>query len=204
MKTESESANSSSAVVESKDGADEKHVRAEVLQAGLGAVQASPKTGAVLELIVRRPRGEMREVLDEARLDEVSGLEGDNWGQRGSSRTADGRAHPEMQLTIMNSRLISLIAGSRERWALAGDQLFVDLDLSAANLPAGTRLKVGETVIEITAQPHTGCGKFKARFGADAMAFVNSPLGRELRLRGANARIVSGGVIRVGDRVAKV
>jgi hypothetical protein len=180
------------------------HVPAEMLQEGLRSIRDSPKTNAILDLIVRRPGADVREALCEAQLDEADGLIGDSWIQRGSSRTPDGRPHPEMQLTIMNSRLISLIAGSRDRWTLAGDQLYVDLDLSTSNLPAGSRLRVGNAVVEITAQPHTGCSKFKARFGADALAFVNSPVGRELRLRGVNARIVSGGVIRVGDNVVKL
>ena len=183
---------------------DEQHVPAETLEAGLAAVQASPKLTSLVDLIVRRPGVGLRELAGEARLDEGSGLIGDGWQERGSSRTADGSAHPDMQLTVMNSRFVALIAGSRERWPLAGDQLFIDLDMSTTNLPAGSRLRVGEAVIEITALPHTGCAKFKARFGADALTLVNSPLGRELRLRGANARIVSGGVIRVGDDVVKI
>lgn len=179
-------------------------VPAAILEAGLLSIRESPKTGAVLDLIVRRPGVELRETTGDARLDDANGLVGDNWIQRGSSQTADGRSHPDMQLTIMNSRTIALIAASKERWPLAGDQLFTELDLSTANLPAGSRLSIGEAIIEITAQPHTGCAKFKARFGADAFAFVNSPIGRELRLRGANARIVFGGVIRVGDAVVKI
>ena len=183
---------------------DEQHASTEALQAGLSVVQHSPKMFTVLDLIVRRPSVDAREVVDEAQLDEMSGLVGDSWIQRGSGRTADGRSHPEMQLTIMNSRFIALIAGIKERWQLAGDQLFIDLDLSATNLPAGSRLRIGEAIVEITSQPHTGCNKFKTRFGAEAFAFVNSPLGRDLRLRGVNARVVSGGVIRMGDGVAKI
>jgi MOSC domain-containing protein YiiM len=180
------------------------YVPAEMLQAGLDTIISSPKNVAVLDLIVRRTGVGLREVVSEARLDESGGLVGDHWLQRGSSRTPDGRAHPEMQITIMNSRLITLIAGKKERWPIAGDQLFVDLDLSVSNLPIGTRLKINEAVIEITAAPHTGCSKFKARFGADALAFVNSKVGLDLRLRGANARIIKGGVIQVGNAVAKL
>ena len=182
----------------------EKHIPAETLEAGLETVHAAPKSAGSLDLIVRRPGVDLRELVSDARLDEVSGLVGDTWQQRGSSRNADGTAHPDMQLTVMNSRAIALIAGSRERWPLAGDQLFVDMDLSVTNLPPGSRLRVGEAIIEITAQPHTGCAKFRARFGADALALVNSPHGRELRLRGANARIVSGGVVRKGDKVVRL
>ena len=182
----------------------ELHIPMEALEAGLETVHHSPKTASSLDLIVRRPGVDLRELASEVRLDEVGGLAGDSWQQRGSSRSADGRAHPDMQLTVMNSQSIALIAGSRERWPLTGDQLFMDFDLSVTNLPPGSRLRVGEAVIEITAEPHTGCAKFKARFGADAFTLVNSPLGRELRLRGANARIVSGGMIRVGDEVVKL
>jgi hypothetical protein len=180
------------------------HRSAEALEAGAAALADSPKSASVLDLIVRRPAVDAREVVREARLDVVAGLEGDDWLRRGSSRAVDGSANPEMQITLMNSRVIALIAGDPERWALAGDQLFADLDLSAANLPAGTRLRVGEAVIEITAEPHTGCAKFKARYGAAALAFVNSPAGREQRRRGVNARVVTGGIIRAGDPVVKL
>jgi hypothetical protein len=123
---------------------------------------------------------------------------------RGSKSTADGSAHPEMQLNIMNSRVIALLAQERDRWQLAGDQLFIDMDLSDKNLPAGTRLALGTAIIEITAKPHTGCKKFAARFGQDAIKFVNSPLGKELHLRGVNARVIQSGTIQVGDAVKKI
>ena len=155
-------------------------------------------------MISRRPRVEEREVVTSATLDVEAGLVGDNWFGRGSSRAPDYRAHPDMQLTIMNSRAIALMARSRDRWPLAGDQIFADLDLSVANLPAGARLQIGEAVIEITEPPHLGCAKSKARFGADALAFVNSEQGRALRLRGVNAKIVAGGIARVGDRIGKL
>src|SRR6185312_15571994 len=168
-----------------------KHLSTEELHAGLDEIRRSPKNEGVLELIVRRPRLGEREVLDEGRLDIVEGLVGDTWSTRASRRSKDGLAHPDMQLNIMNARVIALVAQERERWHLAGDQLFMDLDLSAENLPPGTRLAVGSAVIEVTAEPHTGCQKFVSRFGLDAMTFVNSPLGRQLNLRGINARVVT-------------
>jgi hypothetical protein len=116
---------------------------------------------------------------------------------------ADGSPHPDMQLNIMNSRVIALVAGARERWPLAGDQLYIDLDLSDDNLPPGTRLVLGRAVIEVTRQPHTGCHKFLARFGAGALKFVNSPAGRKHHLRGINAKVVQPGVIRLGDLATK-
>jgi MOSC domain-containing protein YiiM len=109
-----------------------------------------------------------------------------------------------MQLNIMNARAIALVAGTKDRWPLAGDQLYIDLDLSDANLPPGTRLALGSAMIEVTAQPHTGCRKFKARFGRDALNFVNSAVGKELHLRGINAKVIWPGVIRVGDRARKI
>ena len=158
----------------------------------------------MLALIVRRPAIDAREVLQEGQLDLVEGLVGDTWSQRGSSRSVDGRAHPEMQLNVMNVRAAALVAQRPERWALAGDQLYVDLDLSGENLPAGTRLAIGTSVIAVSAEPHTGCSKFVDRFGLDAMKFVNSPLGRQLNLRGINARVVQAGTIRVGDIVRRL
>lgn len=181
-----------------------KHLTMAELEAGLADIRQSPKDEGVLAMIVRRPHLDERELLAEGELDPIEGLVGDSWRARGSSRTADGSAHPEMQLTMMNARVITLLAQSKARWPLAGDQLFVDLDLSAANLPPGTRLAVGSGVVEVTALPHTGCQKFVARFGAEAMKFVNSPLGRELNLRGINARVVQPGLIRVGDTVRKL
>jgi MOSC domain-containing protein YiiM len=157
-------------------------------------------------MIVRRPGIGSREVLEQGELHPAQGLVGDSWSARGSSRSKKGgpHPHPDTQLNVMNSRVIALLAQDRSRWQLAGDQLFVDLDLSAENVPPGTRLGLGEAVIEVTAEPHTGCGKFISRFGVDAAKFVNSPTGRRLQLRGINARVVQAGVIRVGDTVKKI
>jgi hypothetical protein len=173
------------------------------LEAGLDEIRRAPKDEGVLELIVRRPRPGEREVLHEGALDVREGLVGDSWKDRKSNRSADGLAHPDMQLNIMSSRVIALVSQDKSRWHLAGDQLFVDMDLSAQNLPPGTQLTLGSAVIEVTDQPHTGCGKFVERFGADAVTFVNSPIGRELQLRGINARVVRAGTIRIGDLVWK-
>ncbi len=175
----------------------------DALEAGLDEIRRSPKDAGVVKLIVRRPETGRREVLEEGRLDIVQGLVGDNWSTRGSTRTSDGSAHPEMQLNIMNARVAALVAQHPGRWQLAGDQLFIDFDLSEDNLPAGTRLSIGSALVEVTKPPHTGCKKFVSRFGVDAMKFVNSPVGRELHLRGVNARVVQSGVVRVGDIVRK-
>lgn len=185
-----------------KDGA--THPTREELEAGLDLIRRSPPDGGTLELIVRRPAKGEREVLAEGRLDLAEGLVGDDWLTRGSRHTEDGRAHPDMQINIMNARVIALVAQARDRWELAGDQLFVDLDLGTGNLPPGTRLSVGSALLEITAMPHLGCTKFKARFGLEAMRFVNSPVGQQLRMRGVNARVVGPGILRTGDLVRKV
>ena len=181
-----------------------QHLPLDRIQAGIPSIREAPSGIGRLEMIVRRPAVNERELLDAGTLDVVQGLAGDTWKDRGSSRTPDNTPHPDMQLTLMGVRVISLLAGERSRWSLAGDQLFVDFDLSAKNLPAGTRLAIGSAVIEVTAQPHTGCGKFVERFGVDAMKFVNSPEGRALNLRGINARVVQGGEVRVGDHVQKM
>jgi hypothetical protein len=181
-----------------------RHLTMDELEAGLEDIRESPKDEGLLLLIVRRPRVDAREVLEEAELHPAEGLMGDSWKSRGSSRTPDGSAHPEMQLNIMNARVIALVARDRDRWQLAGDQLYIDLDLSAENLPAGTRLALGSAVIQVSPQPHTGCQKFVSRFGRDAVKFVNSPLGKELHLRGINARVVQPGIIRVGDVARKI
>ena len=180
------------------------HLGMAELEAGLDKIRRSPKDEGVLEMIVRRPQSGQRDVLEEGELNLTEGLVGDNWLKRGSASTADGSAHPDMQLNIMNTRVIALVAQNKERWQLAGDQLFIDLDLSAENLPPGARLAIGSAVIEVTPVPHTGCQKFVERFGADAMKFVNSSLGRKLHLRGINAKVVQAGVIRVGDIAKKM
>lgn len=181
-----------------------KHLNAEELEAGLDEVLRSPKTGGAVEMIVRRPAVDDREMLEQGELDTTEGLMGDTWMTRGSSMTDDGSAHPEMQLNLMNSRVIALVATCTERWSLAGDQLYVDLDLSKQNLPAGTQLEMGSAVLEITGIPHLGCKKFAARFGVEAMKFVNSRRGKKLGLRGINAKVVKSGVVRTGDTISKV
>ena len=178
-----------------------KHQTLEQMEAGLAEIRQSPRDAGVLRLIVRRPDVDAREVLEEAQLDVVEGLVGDTWSSRRQSRSTP---HPDMQINVMNARAIALIAQSPDRWALAGDQLFVDLDLSADNLPPGTRLALGSAVIEVTAPPHTGCGKFASRFGSDAVKFVNSAVGKRLRLRGLNAKVVQAGMIRTGELVRKI
>lgn len=181
-----------------------KHLTINELEAGLDEIRESPRDEGVLELIVRRPDIGKREILEEAELHLEYGLVGDNWSKRPSSRTLDGSPHPDMQLNVMNARAIALFAQQKDRWPLAGDQLFIDMDLSTDNVPAGSRLALGSAVIEVTNQPHTGCKKFVERFGLDALKFVNSPIGRKLNLRGINAKVVRPGVIRGGCRVTKI
>ena len=180
------------------------HPTKEQLEAGFGHVLQSPKDNGPLVKLVRRPDVNRREVPTEGELDVDLGLVGDNWKVRANPTTPDGKADPVAQITVMNARFLSLIAQSEERWELSGDQLLIDLDLSIENLPPGTRLRVGSAVIEVSKKPHTGCAKFAARFGQDALRFVSTPEGRALRLRGANAKVVQSGAIRVGDEAVKL
>lgn len=181
-----------------------KYLTTEELEAGSDHIKQSPKDNGVLEMIVCRPQIDTRKVLDLAELDVEKGLIGDTWIRRGSSKTADGGPHPEMQITIMNSRVVALVAQEKDRWPLAGDQLYVDLDLSKTNLPAGSLISLGSSIIEVTAPPHLGCHKFVARFGKDAMMFVNSPVGKEWCMRGVHARVVKSGTVRTGDIARKI
>jgi MOSC domain-containing protein YiiM len=177
------------------------HRTTDELAAAVPYFRGAPADVGRVELIVRRPRLGTREVLDVGELTLEEGLAGDTWIKRGSKRTTDGSAHPDMQLNVMSARAIEVIAADRERWPLAGDQLYLDLDISHDNLPAGSQLTLGGAVIEVTAIPHTGCHKFVARFGKEAMRFVNSAVGSSLRLRGLNARVVTPGTVYTGDKV---
>jgi hypothetical protein len=180
------------------------HLTADALAAGLDHIRQSPVDNGRLELIVCRPAVNERRVLEEGRLDRATGLIGDMWSVRSSTATPDGSPDPNGQVTIVNSRAIALVAGLPERWPLAGDQLYVDLDLSEAELPAGAQLAIGDAVVEITAKAHRGCAKYAARFGREALRFVNTGPGRVLNLRGRNARVVTPGTIRPGDAVRRL
>ena len=180
-----------------------KQLNTEELESGLDYIFESPKDEGALELIVRRPDVDQREVVAEGRLDVEVGLVGDNWLAKGSRRRPDGSADPDMQLNIMNARVVALVAADPDRRQLAGDQLYVDMDLSPENLPPGTQLTIGDAVVEVTEPPHTGCKKFAARFGKDAVVFVNAGLGKQHSFRGICAKVVESGDISVGDVARK-
>jgi hypothetical protein len=175
--------------------------REEAFDTRLPEVQAAPADNGRVELIVRRPAPEQREILDEAALDLELGLVGDHWAVRDRGNTP---VYMDAQLTVISTRVLAIIEPDESRWPLAGDQLYVDFDLSEANLPAGTRLAVGTSVIEISETPHTGCAKFSSRFGSDALRWINSPVGRANRMRGLNARIVEPGTVRTGDTIRRI
>ncbi|HEY8474707.1 MAG TPA: MOSC domain-containing protein [Natronosporangium sp.] len=172
------------------------HLDLDTLNAGLDHIRQAPKDVGTVELVIRRPAENEREVLAEVELDTAAGVVGDDWINRG--------AELDRQVTLMNARVIGLVAQTKERWPLAGDQLYVDFDLSTANLPTGSRIQVGSAVLEVTPAPHRGCKKFSGRFGLDALRFVNSETGYALRMRGMNARVVQAGTVRAGDTVRKL
>lgn len=180
------------------------HLTQAELELGLETIRQAPKDSGVLKMIVRRPQVDSRETLPEAELSFSEGLVGDTWKIRSSRHMPDGSANLDAQITIMNARAIALLAQTENRWPLAGDQLYADLDLSDDNLPPGTRLAIGSAVLEVSSVPHTGCVKFSSRFGVEAMKFVNTVEGKRLHLRGINTRIVQPGTIHVGDMVRKL
>jgi hypothetical protein len=180
------------------------HLNRQELEAGLGDIKRSPLDNGTLQMIAARPAVDEREVLGEGRLDLIDGLVGDTWLSRGNTSRPDGSADPEAQLTVMNSRAAALVAGTPDHRGLAGDQLYIDFDLSVRHLPGGSHLQIGEAVIEITAKPHRGCAKFAARFGNEALRFVNTGEGLVLNLRGRNAKVVVPGAIRRGDAVKRI
>ena len=180
-----------------------EHLSRERLAAGLDQIRDSPRDGGRLVLVVRRPAVGERDTPAEAVIDDVNGLDGDSWLARGSASTPDGSADPFRQITVMNARVAELVAGGTDRMPLAGDQLYLDLDLSVDNLPAGSLLVVGEVLLQVSDAPHLGCAKFLERFGAEAMRLVNGRAGRRLRLRGMNTRVVAPGTVRLGDLATK-
>jgi len=181
-----------------------KYLTRDELQAGLPHILDSPKDDGVLEAIVIRPAHGEREDLESCEISLEGGTHGDHWAKGCSMTTEDGKPHPDVQICIMNARCIALVAHERARWPLAGDNLFIDMDLRPDNLPPGQRLEIGTAVIEITPVPHNGCASFVERYGKPAVVFVNAPKGKALRLRGIYARVVQDGRVTVGDRVVKV
>ncbi len=181
-----------------------RHRSTTELEAALGHIREAPARSGAIQLIVRRPAEDAREVLTEARINADEGVEGDTWNQRGTSLSADGGPHPNKQITIMNARAAAVIVGPIKRWPLAGDQIYADLDIGIEAMPPGTQLAIGDAVVEIAPEPHTGCAKFAARFGREALKFVNTGEGRELRLRGVNCRVTTPGTVRVGDSISHV
>jgi hypothetical protein len=180
------------------------HLTSEQLQAGLARVLESPADGGRLEAIFVRPRKKQRTACGTAVLSPEFGIEGDNWLTQNWLFLTDGRPDPRNQVSLMNARLLELLSAEPDRMALAGDNLIVDLDLSDENLPVGQRLAVGGAVLEISDVPHNGCNAFQARYGADAVRFVNSREGKRLHLRGRYARVIEAGTATVGDTVRKI
>ena len=177
------------------------HVPRESLDPHLPMLRSLGTERGTLELIVVRPSEGERETPETAEVTVDDGLVGDRWEPYVEK---DGTLGREAQLTIASTHLLGLIA-EPERWALAGDQLLVDMGLDMDGLPAGSKLAIGDTlVVRISELPHTGCAKFSARFGSDALKFINSPEGRRLRLRGVNAKVIEPGTISVGDAVRRV
>jgi hypothetical protein len=169
----------------------------------LASIRSAPRETGRLELIVQRPHEDERVLVPEGVLHPASGLIGDRWVRHRSRSTPDGSPDPAVQLTLISTRVLAAIEPDQSRWPLAGDQLYVDFDLSVEHLPVGARVAIGEAEAEVSAQPHTGCSKFSVRFGSDALRWINSPTGRELRMRGVNCRIIRGGTVRVGDAISK-
>ncbi|WP_419856298.1 MOSC domain-containing protein [Candidatus Poriferisodalis sp.] len=192
------------AVAEAASSDPVRHRSTAELEAALPHIRGAPRSAGTIHLIVRRPGEDAREVLDVAEINDAEGVAGDTWNQRSSPTSADGGPHPDAQITIMSTRAAAAVIGPVERWPLAGDQIYADLDISHETLPAGAQLRLGDAILEVTAKPHRGCAKFAARFGRDALRFVNTGEGRDLRMRGVNCRVVQPGTVRTGDPITRL
>ena len=181
-----------------------KHLTLAELNAGLPGILASPADNGTLRAIVIRPEKKERADLDTCEISLALGTHGDHWARGCWKSTEDGQPHPDVQICLMNARCIGLIAQERANWPPAGDNLFIDMDLTPANTPPGTRLAIGSALIEITDTPHNGCASFIERYGRDACIFVNTGEGNKLRLRGIYARVVQDGRVSTGDQVVKL
>jgi hypothetical protein len=178
-----------------------RHRTLEELEAEVGHVRAAPQEAGKIEHLVRRPQPFEREVVQELTFSVRDGVVGDCWSTKPSSKTPDGSPHKGKQVTLMNARVIALIAGEREHWSVSGDQIHVDLDLSKRNLPVGTRLRVGTAILEVSDAPHIGSEKFQERFGKDALRFLSTKEGLERRMRGMNCFVLHGGTVRKGEAI---
>jgi len=181
-----------------------RHLTRDELMAGLPEILAAPQDEGILRAIVIRPTKGERIERDSNEMSFAQGMHGDHWANGCWKTTADGKPHPDVQICIMNARCIQLIAQDHANWARAGDNLFIDMDLTPRNTPPGTRLRIGAAIIEVTDTPHNGCAAFIERYGRDACVFVNMGEGGRLRLRGIYARVVQDGRVSVGDKVVKL
>ena len=163
------------------------------LEAGLAALPAAPKDSGRVVLLLRKGDGGLRETPDSIQASVEKGFPGDAWGRQ-ADRT------PVAQLAVMQRDVAELIANSQPL-TLFGDNLILELDLSAANLPIGSRVRAGSVVFEVTPMPHDGCKKFRARFGDDAVRFVSKPALRHRNLRGIYLRVIEDGEVRLNDSV---
>jgi MOSC domain-containing protein YiiM len=174
------------------------------LEAGLENIKKSPADNGILYMIVVRTQKRERAVPWYCNVSPELGVEGDHWSKGSWKSLPDGSPDPSVQITLMNSRCLDLVATEKERWPLAGDNFIVDMDLSTENLKPGQKLSLGSAIFEITDIPHTGCMQFRERFGVDALKFVSTKAAKELRLRGIYARVLKAGSISVGDRLKKI
>jgi len=170
-----------------------RHRSTTELETGLRALSQAPKDAGRLALLVRRDAEHCRETPARVHLSREDGMPGDAWGRHATR-------NPESQLAVMRRDVAELIANGQPL-TLFGDNLFVDLDISKANLPAGTRLRVGEAVVEVTPMSHDGCSKFHRRFGPDALHFVNAKPTRDQNLRGIYWRVIESGEVSVGSPI---
>lgn len=167
-------------------------------------IMAAPKDGAAIEMLCLRPAMGERRFVDEIHVTREEGIPGERWLTQPWMRLPGGQPDPAIQVSFLQRRVLDLVWRDREGTPHPGDTFVVDMDLSEANLPAGSLLQVGSAVLEVSTVFNNACAKWKKRYGDDALDWVRAYENKEFRPRGVLAKVHRDGVFRAGDRLTRI